>query len=73
MLPLVMGVLSLLSCAFWIYVFVNFRDEEMHPKAKQSFASQPGFIQVNGIHGPRSGHVIVLRRAAVPSKRAKSA
>jgi len=70
MLALVMGALCLVSCGFWIYVFHHFRDEEKHPKAKQSFGSEPRFIQVNG---SRSSHVIVLRRAGFPSKKAKIA
>jgi len=70
MLALVMGTLCLVSCGFWIYVFIHFREEERHPKAKQSFRSEPGFIQVKG---SRSSHVIVLRRPAIPSKKAKTA
>ena len=70
MFALVMGAICLASCGFWIYVFINFRDEEKHPKAKQSFGSEPGFIQVNG---SRSSHVIVLRRPALPSKKAETA
>jgi hypothetical protein len=70
MLALVMGALCFVSCGFWIYVFIHFREEEKHPKAKQSFGPERGFIQVNGSH---PSHVIVLRRPAVPSKRAKTA
>jgi hypothetical protein len=66
----ILAALCLVSSGFWIYVFANFRDEEKHPKAKQSFGSEPGFIQVGGA---RSRHVIVLRRPAPPSKKAKTA
>jgi hypothetical protein len=66
----IMTVLCLLASGFWIYIFVSVRDEEKHPKAKHSFRSEPGFIQVKG---RSSRQVIVLRQPAAPNHRAKTA
>jgi hypothetical protein len=66
----IVGTVGLAACGFWIYAFVNFRDEQEHPKSKHSFGSGPALIRVNKSH---SCHVIVLPRPVVPGKRAKTA